>query len=790
VTLHDELQRSLGDAYAIERELGGGGMSRVWLATETALDRKVVVKVIAAELSEGLSAERFAREVRLAARLQHANIVPVLTTGDAGGLPYYTMPFVAGESLRARMAGGAPLGVGECVAILRDVARALAYAHSEGVVHRDIKPENVLLSHGAAMVTDFGIAKALTASRTQDGTASATLTQAGGSIGTPAYMAPEQAVGEAVDNRTDLYAWGVMAYEMLSGGHPFGRHSTPQRLITAHLTEPPASLAARSPAVPPGLVALVMQCLEKDPARRPASAADLLAGLDGAATPGPSLQPVPAKNRRRVGPALVVVGLVVVAIAAWVLRPRAGSTATPAGADQSLAVLPLANLSGDQADDYFGIGLAEEITRALAQKGVRVIGRVSAGALQAQGLDERAIARELGVSSLLTGTVQRAEGQVRINVSLISAADGAVRWSDRYDRPLTNVFAVQDEIARTVATTLLGSLGRAPSGTAMRMETADPEAHALFLQGQVLFNRRGAGALQQAIALFERAAARDPKYARAQASLAMALAVLPAYVQDSSPEILASAVAAANRAIAMDSTIPESYAALGYGYSLLGELRRADESFRRALALDSTLATTWGWYGLLAGRLGEYEAAHDRIARGAALEPAALISRLWEAQTLAQERRFAEADSVASMTIAADSAFMLAWTWRANALLGMGDTARAIALLERQAARFPGDRVNEAQGQLAYAYAMAGRATEARAMLDSVRARSGGRLPAMGVLASALEELGDHDAAMTLLREAIDRHDVWVVQFPHLSRYDRLRKDPRAAAMLAKLRTM
>ncbi|MFN0181531.1 MAG: FlgO family outer membrane protein [Gemmatimonadales bacterium] len=788
MTLHDELQRSLGDAYRIERELGGGGMSRVWLATETALDRKVVVKVIAAELSEGLSAERFAREVRLAARLQQANIVPVLTTGDAGGLPYYTMPFVAGESLRARMASGAPLGVGECVAILRDVARALAYAHSEGVVHRDIKPENVLLSHGAAVVTDFGIAKALTASRTQEGTASATLTQAGGAIGTPAYMAPEQAVGEAVDNRADLYAWGMMAYEMLSGAHPFGRHSTPQRLITAHLTERLPSIAERSPAVPPGLAALVMQCLEKDPAHRPASAADVLTGLDGAIPPVPSLHPAPSKNRPRVGPALAVVGLVVVAVAAWALLSRAGTTATPADTDQSLAVLPLANLSGDQADDYFGIGLAEEITRALAQKGVRVIGRVSAGALQARGLDQRAIARELGVSSLLTGTVQRADGQVRINVSLIAAADGAVRWTDRYDRPLTNVFAVQDEIARTVATTLLGSLGRASSATAMRVETADPEAHALFLQGQVLFNRRGAGALRQAIALFERAAARDPKYARAQAALAMALAVLPAYVQDSSPEILASAVAAADRAIAMDSTIPESYTALGYGYSLLGELRRADESFRRALALDSTLATTWGWYGLLAGRIGDYAAAHDRIARGATLEPAALISRLWEAQTLAGQRRFAQADSVASMTIAADSAFMLAWTWRAIALLGMGETARAIDLLERQVARSPDHW--EAQGQLAYAYAMAGRANEARTMLDTVRVRSGGRLPAVGVIASALEELGDHEAAMKLLSEAIDRHDVWVVQFPHLARYDRLRKDPRAAAMLAKLRTM
>src|SRR6185503_13373652 len=188
-----------------------------------------------------------------------------------------------------------------------------------------------------------------------------------------------------------------------------------------------------------------------------------------------------------------------------------GTAAPGPAADQSLAVLPLANLSGDKTDDYFGIGLAEEITRAVAKNGVRVIGRVSAGALQARGLDERAIAKQLGVSALLTGTVQRAGDQVRITVTLLSAADGAVRWTEKYDRPLTNVFAVQDEIARTVATTLLGSLGGRPGGAA-RAETTDPEAHALFLQGLVLFNRRGSSNLHQAIALFEQAAARDPKY--------------------------------------------------------------------------------------------------------------------------------------------------------------------------------------------------------------------------------------------------------------------------------------
>ena len=785
--LRDQLQASLGSAYTLERELGGGGMSRVWVATETALGRQVVVKVIAPELTEGLSAERFTREVRLAARLQQANVVPVLTAGDAAGLPYYTMPYVRGESLRARMASGTPPSLGERVSMLRDVARALAYAHDEGIVHRDIKPENVLLSHGTAMVTDFGIAKALTASRTQDGSGAATLTQAGGAIGTPAYMAPEQAVGDAVDHRTDLYAWGLLAFELLTGAHPFGRHTTPQTLITAHLTEPPPPFTAAA-QVPPSLAALVLRCLEKDPARRPASATEILTALDTVTTPVGPIDPAARRApRRRTAAVLAAVVLIAAAIAAWALRPATTRTAQAPATEQSLAVLPLANLSGDPADDYFGIGLAEEITRAVAKNGVRVIGRVSAAALQAKGLDERAIARELGVTSLLTGAVQRADGQVRINVTLVSADDGTVRWSERYDRPIANVFAVQDEIARTVAATLLGSLGRLPNATSPRAETADPEAHALFLQGQVLFNRRGARALQQAIALFERASARDPGYARAQASLAMALAVLPAYVQDSTTPLITSAVAAAQRAIAMDSTIAESYTALGYGYSLLGQLDRAEAAFRRAVTLDSTVATTWGWYGLLANRLGDYAAAHERIARGRALEPASMIARIWEAQVLAQEGRLAAADSVASATMAMDSTFMLAWVWRANALLGMGKTAQAVALLERQVASLPADRADEAHGLLAYAYAVAGRSADARRAIETIRELSAGRVPATGAVAAALAELGDHEAAVALLGDAVARHDVWVVQFPRLVRYDRLRKDRRVAALFDKL---
>ena len=285
--LRDQLQDTLRTTYTLERELGGGGMSRVFVANELRLNRKVVVKVLAPELMQGLSADRFEREILLAASLQQANIVPVLSAGDSRGAPYFTMPYVEGQSLRARLALGA-LPIAEVISILRDVARALAYAHERGVVHRDIKPDNVLLSRGAAMVTDFGIAKAIAASAT--GPRGATLTQLGTALGTPAYMAPEQAAGDPnTDHRADFYAFGCMAYELLTGHPPFDA-KTPQRLLAAHMSETPKPVTDERPDTPPELARLVSQCLEKEPGARPRSADEILATLDAISTGDSSRQ--------------------------------------------------------------------------------------------------------------------------------------------------------------------------------------------------------------------------------------------------------------------------------------------------------------------------------------------------------------------------------------------------------------------------------------------------------------------------------------------------------------------
>ena len=316
-TLREQLQATLDSAYTLERELGGGGMSRVFVATETALGRKVVVKVLSPELTAGVNLDRFNREIQVAAKLQHPHIVPVLTAGQTDGLPYYTMPFVEGESVRARLGRG-PLSITETVSILRDLARALAYAHERGVVHRDIKPDNVLLSGGSATVTDFGIAKAISASRTL--APGATLTQVGTSIGTPTYMAPEQAAADpSTDHRADIYSFGCMAYELLAGRPPFVE-KTPQRLLAAHMGEAPQAITELRPDAPAALAELVSRCLAKDAAGRPQSASDLVRVLesvtssDSHSAMAPMLLTAPGTLRRALG--MYAAAFVVIAIVA------------------------------------------------------------------------------------------------------------------------------------------------------------------------------------------------------------------------------------------------------------------------------------------------------------------------------------------------------------------------------------------------------------------------------------------------------------------------------------------
>ena len=463
-TLTARLQGALGGAYRIERELGGGGMSRVFVAFDEALSRRVVVKVLREDVVEGISRERFRREVLTSANLQHPNIVGVIAAGDADGLPWFVMPFVEGESLRSLLHREGALSIPNAVAVLRDIARALAFAHSRGIVHRDIKPDNVLLAGGAAIVADFGVAKALATARASERHPHGSLTGAGMSLGTPAYMSPEQVAGDSgMDHRADFYAFGATAFEMLTGQPLFANRSVAEQM-SAHLVERPAPVSSLRREVPAALEALVARCLEKEPARRPQSATEILALLDDPAvvsgqvasssTPSLVFEHRPRPVRRRAAIAAAVVMMVALGAALFFRDRDPVQPPAPAAVPQALsvAIFPLVSLSADSADRYVAEGMTEALTNALAAlPSVRVASRTAAAGAQRQGLAPEAIAARLGVLMYMEGTVQRSAERIRVTVRLVNASDGFTLWSDVYDRASGDLLTAQSEIARGVA---------------------------------------------------------------------------------------------------------------------------------------------------------------------------------------------------------------------------------------------------------------------------------------------------------------------------------------------------
>lgn len=775
--LRDALQQALGAQYTVERELGGGGMSRVFLALDRTLGRRIVAKVLAPELAAGVNRERFEQEVQLSAQLQHPNIVTVLGTGMLGELPYYTMPFVAGESLRAALEQRGTIPPREAVPILRDAARALAFAHARGVVHRDIKPDNVLLSGGAAMVTDFGVAKALSAGHdrpvTPTASGGAPLTALGTSLGTLGYMAPEQAAADpSTDHRADLYSFGAMAYEMLAGRAPFSG-LPPRELLTAIVAREPEPLG---PAVPPALAALVHRCLAKDPARRPATADEVVTALDAAFTGSGAAAPA---ARWRL-PALLGVAGLGLALAWWILGRREG--ATGGVAPNSLAVLPLALSGGDSTDAYFADGITEELTIALSRvPTLRVASSTSAFAMRGQAADVREVARRLGVANILAGSVRRGGDRVRVAVQLTSASDGLVRWAESYEREVKDVFQVQEEVGRAIASAL--EVAFEPAAPVASRATADMAAYDLFLKGRFHWRQRGEASLRLAAGYFEQAIARDSSFARAWAGLADALGLLPVYGPTPVDSVLPIVERAAARALALDSTLADAHAARGQLYKNLGRWADAEQALRRAIAADSTYASAHQWLGELYACVGRPADAVAAMQAAARIDPMSPIvtGELGYLHALAGQH-----DSAAAVGRRAIDLAPGLWTGYAflgSSYLWAGDAAKAVQPLEEAMRLAP---QNPFGGVRVAALAAAGERARAEPLLRELEAagRAGRASPTS--VAIGLVSLGERAAALDWLERAQAARDGMLYSAPlNVSWFAPIWEEPRFRAVRA-----
>ena len=552
------LQGALTGRYRFEREVGRGGMATVFLAQDLKHRRPVAVKVLHPHLAANVGADRFLREIEIAAALNHPHILTLIDSGSADGLLYYVMPFVEGESLRGRLARAGRLPVGEAVELTRKVAGALAYAHSRGVVHRDVKPENVMMHEGEAMVTDFGIAKALSGSET--------LTQTGMSLGTPAYMSPEQASGEhEIDGRSDIYSLGCMLYEMLAGEPPF-TGPTIQAIIVRRFTESVRPVRTLRPEVPEEVDRALLRALARDPGERFAVAGEFAQALATAVariTPAGAPTMVTAQHR----------------------------------AIRSIAVLPFADMSPSKDQDYFCEGIAEEIINALTKiDALQVASRSSAFAFKGKNQDIRQVGEQLNVATVMEGSVRKAGNRIRITAQLIKITDGYHLWSERYDRDLEDVFAVQDEIAANIVKALRVVLTDDEKRAIERPRAGNVEAYEYYLRGRQFFHQFREKALQFARRMFSRAIELDPDYALAYAGIADCSSQLYKY-WDASAANLEQAGSASRRALVLAPDLAEAHAARGFALTLGGSHEQANREFETALQLNPKLYEAYLYYG-------------------------------------------------------------------------------------------------------------------------------------------------------------------------------------------------
>ena len=699
----ERLNTALADRYVIERTLGAGGMATIYLANDLKHHRQVAIKVLKPELAAALGPDRFLREIQVAAQLTHPHIVPLHDSGDADGLLFYVMPYLAGESLRERLRHQGQLAVENALRLTGEIAAALDYAHRNGVGHRDIKPENILLHDGSALVADFGVALAVDRAGWEQ------LTQTGLLIGTPAYMSPEQACGDRVlDGRSDIYSLGCVLYEMLTGEPPH-TGATAQAVIARRLADPVPSVRRLRDGVPDTVALALERALMKAPVDRFASVSEFAHAL---------LRPSPAPDR------------------------------------QSIAVLPFANMSADPENEYFSDGITDDLIAQVAKiGGLKVISRTSVMRYKQTHKTLRQIGEELGVATILEGSVRRAGNRVRVVAQLIDARSDEHLWAETYDRELTDVFAIQSDVALRVATALRSALSSTERARVEKRPTENPEAYNFYLLGRYQVNKRTDDGLRRAIEYFGRAIEKDASYAAAYAGLADAHVLSGIGYRAVPPaDAMREAKHAALKALELDEAHAEAHASLGYVYLMEWKWPRAKQEFQRAIALNPSCAQTHQWYVQYHLAVREFHAALDEAKRAQELDPLSVVVTNELGWPYAYMGQFQRAREQYLRAREMDPTFAMAHYNLANTYDREGRYDEAIPTYERAVAL--AGRLPFITALLAGAYARSGRVDEARAicreLLEQVHRAQHLEL----WIACIHEALGESDQALEWLERA------------------------------------
>ena len=737
------LTSTLADRYTIERILGQGGMATVHLAEERKHRRKVAIKVLKQEFSASVGAERFLREIGIAAQLSHPHIVPLIDSGESDGSLYYVSPFIAGGSLRDRLNTQSKLPVDDALRITHEVGTALDYAHRNGFVHRDVKPENILFADDHALLADFGIAHVCMPE-------GESLTLAGLALGTPEYMSPEQASGETeIGIPGDIYGLACVFYEMLAGEPPF-RGTSARATMAKQVTERARPLRTLRPDAPSGFERVLEKALAKDPSQRYATVVDFSDALD---------------------------------------RGRAEANRPFTVTTRSIAVLPFVNASPDPDNEYLSDGITDELINALAKvDGLRVASRTSVFALKGKAQDVRAIGALLEASEVLEGTLRRSGENLRITAQLTSTDDGRLIWSERYDRKLDDVFAIQDDISRTIVAKLRSTSFADVLTIPADHHTDNVDAYGLYLRGRYAWNKRTSEGVTEGIKYFEEAIAVDPSYALAYTGLADSYALHIDYRNVPVHEGFEKAKLYARKAIELDDTLAEAHASLAWSLFIYDwDWDGAEKEFRRAIELDPRYATAHQWYAFMLASQGKFDEALLEAHTAQENDPASVSVRRSLGYTYVYARKYKQAqyhmDRAIAMNPTAEETFRLQ-----GLILTFDKQYAAAERLFREALALAPESGTYTKVTLAYSLACAGDLAYARQIAAELEEKRKADYVSPVEFAMIYIALGDTQKALDWVERAVDDRRGWSAYLRVHPVLDPLRGEPRYAALVQRMK--
>jgi serine/threonine protein kinase/tetratricopeptide (TPR) repeat protein len=771
-------------SYEIVAPIGAGGMGEVYRARDLRLERDVAIKVLPEQFAKDADALlRFEREAKAVAALSHSNILSIHDIGDAQGVRFAVMELLEGQTIRQRLRQSA-IPWRKAGEIGLAIAEALTVAHAKGIIHRDIKPENIFLtSDGRVKVLDFGLARVTrpgsvtTAPGLADAETQVVNTTPGIVVGTMGYMSPEQLRGEVVDGRSDIFSLGCVLYEMVAGQKAFARNTAAES-ISAILNEDPPELAGSGRQVPPDFDRIIAHCVEKKTDDRFQSARDLAFALRTISSTSGVFQPVVERPKPRVKQAIWIAGAAVVlllsAILFWVWSHQSDAI-------RSIAVLPFANVSADPNTDYLSDGITESIINSLSPlPNLSVMSRSSVFRYKRPDVDPQAAGRDLNVQAVLVGRVTKRGDQLSVSAELVDTRTNHQIWGDQYNRKLTDVMAIQEEISQEISDKLRVRLTGEDKKRLVKRHTENAEAYGLYLKGRYQWNKQTLDGMETGINFFKQAIDKDPRYGLAYAGLADAYALLADYNVLAAKEVMPSAKTAAMKALEIDATIPEAHASLGWAKLTLDwDWAGAEKEFQRSLELNPNYATAHQWYADYLTVMGRPDEAQASMKRAQQLEPVSLPISVAMASIFYYTHQNDQAIDQCRRAIVMDPQFVGGHVVLGRANEQKGAYAEAIAEL-KQALQLSEGGSSELAA-LGHVYAQSGDRAEAEKILKELNTRSAQTYVQPIWIAVIQAALGNKEEAFSWLRKAVGDRSVWLIYLRVDPIFDSLRTDARFA---------